>query len=27
VTTQGEGTCVNAELPFQPRRIVPFQEA
>jgi signal transduction histidine kinase len=27
VTTSGEGTCVNAELPFQPRRILPFREA
>jgi signal transduction histidine kinase len=27
VTTPGEGTCVNAELPFQPRRIRPLAEA
>jgi signal transduction histidine kinase len=27
VTTPGEGTCVNAELPFQPRRIRPLREA
>jgi two-component system, NarL family, sensor histidine kinase DesK len=25
VTTPGEGTCVNAELPFQPRRILPLE--
>jgi signal transduction histidine kinase len=27
VTTPGEGTCVNAELPFQPRRILPLRDA